>query len=117
MRKCTSCQEEKEETFFYKSGKKTQSKCKSCFNKYCADRWKQKKKDMVEYKGGLCLDCGVESTDANYVIFDFHHLDPNEKDADWKKIRQMSKIKQKLELDKCVLLCSNCHRLRHSTLI
>lgn len=49
----------------------------------------------------------------SYVIFDFHHLNPSEKDVDWSKLRLKSDESIKNELNKCVLLCSNCHRKRH----
>jgi len=68
---------------------------------------------MIEYKGGKCADCDVEFDGNNYVIFDFHHLDPATKEADWNQLRKTSVENIKKELDKCVLLCSNCHRMRH----
>ena len=68
---------------------------------------RQKLKQMaIEYKGGKCIICGY-SRCANAL--DFHHLDPTEKDFSiggktiaWEKL--------KAELDKCVLVCANCHR-------
>lgn len=71
------------------------------------------KKKAVDYKGGKCIDCDWTGDIAG---FDFHHLDPEQKDfmitginaagMKWEKI--------KTELDKCVLLCARCHRLKHS---
>lgn len=112
---CTTCNEEKFITEFYqqKDRKIGSSSCKKCFNDYCVQRWVQKKKEAIEYKGGKCEDCPASYPSEPYVIFDFHHLDPEEKDVDWGKLRLKSWDKIKLELDKCVLLCSNCHRKRH----
>ena len=66
----------------------------------------------VEYKGGCCEKCGYKK----YIgALEFHHLDPNEKDfgiADKGFIRSWDKIKK--ELDKCILVCSNCHKEIHN---
>lgn len=48
---------------------------------------------------------------------DFHHLDPTQKDFGFGAkgyTRAWSKIQK--ELDKCVMLCSNCHRETHAGL-
>lgn len=112
---CSCCQEEKElsEFYFQKDRKNGASKCKVCHNKYCIERWVNRKKESIKYKGSECIDCGKSYPSEPYVIFDFHHLNPNEKDVDWGKLRLRSWNKIKNELDKCVLLCSNCHRKRH----
>jgi hypothetical protein len=69
----------------------------------------------VELKGGKCQICGY----GKYVgALDFHHLDEKDKDFDlstrgltrsWKKIKE--------EIDKCILVCANCHREIHGGLI
>jgi hypothetical protein len=64
--------------------------------------------------GSSCVDCGISYPNTHYSVFDFHHLDPSEKDVDWSKLRLRSWDKIVKELSKCVLLCSNCHRIRHS---
>jgi len=112
---CTLCNEEKSITEFYqqKGRKNGYSQCRQCFNQYCIERWKLRKIDAIKYKGGSCVDCNVTYPTAPYVIFDFHHLDPTIKDVDWGKLRLRSWDKIVKELDKCVLLCSNCHRIRH----
>lgn len=112
---CTDCRQEKSLSEFYqqKDRKNGSSQCKNCFNKYCSERWIQKKIDAIIYKGGSCVDCNISYPEKPYVIFDFHHLDPNEKEFDWSKMRLRSFNKIVKELDKCVLLCSNCHRIRH----
>lgn len=64
----------------------------------------------IEYKGGVCMDCNNTFPPCCY---DFHHTDPSIKDTNIARIigREFENIKN--ELDKCVLLCSNCHRIRH----
>ena len=98
--------------------------CKECFN---GDSWRRKAVDevtrkkqvsigviswrqrtkikAVEYMGGSCKCCGYNKC---VWALAFHHLNPDEKDfsiggksLSWEKI--------KTELDKCVLVCTNCH--------
>jgi len=65
-----------------------------------------------EYKGGKCMICGY---DRCLEALDFHHRDPSKKGfglsakgitRSWDKTRQ--------EIDKCVLICANCHREIHA---
>ena len=46
----------------------------------------------------------------------FHHIDPSQKDADWNILRKRAWERIKIELDKCVLVCSNCHYKVHDDL-
>ena len=112
---CTSCKEEKPLSDFYqqKDRKNGTSNCRQCFNKYCTERWIDRKIEAIKYLGGSCTDCKISYPETPYPVFDFHHLDPSEKESDWTKLRKKSWDKVTKELDKCVLLCSNCHRLRH----
>ena len=58
------------------------------------------------------MDCGYS---GNPAAFDFHHTDPTTKDYDWNRLRLKSWEAIIGELAKCVLLCANCHRIRHAT--
>lgn len=71
---------------------------------------KRTKDKAIEYKGGKCIICGYNRCAS---AMDFHHLDPSKKDfaLSQNMCKAWSKIKD--ELDKCVLLCSNCHREVH----
>lgn len=44
----------------------------------------------------------------------FHHKDPNEKDFELGDSCRFSLEKLKKEVDKCQLLCANCHQGLHS---
>lgn len=114
MKQCTRCNKKKPlGEFYHRSGKRRSelySYCKRCFTDYLSRKWVQRKKDAVEYKGGKCYDC---NGDFHYAVFEFHHRDPNTKDARWIKIRQWKEERRLAELDKCDLLCANCHRMRH----
>ncbi len=98
---------------YYKDKAKTkfQCYCKSCLHEKQKQRWIKRKNEAIQYKGGKCQDCNILYP---YPVMEFHHLDPNEKDFDWNDLRYYgSKELIQNELDKCVLLCSNCHRMRH----
>lgn len=88
---------------------------KRIVNKDYKPRYRTKKRAdrlnmLVEYMGGRCQMCQKSYPPTCY---DFHHLDPAQKDfgisqillKDWDLI-----IK---EADKCALLCANCHRTAH----
>ena len=68
------------------------------------------KEKAVEYKGGKCTICGYN---RSIRAFDFHHLNPDEKDFTIGSNTNISWSKVKSEIEKCVLLCSNCHREVH----
>jgi hypothetical protein len=70
---------------------------------------KKAKAFVVDYFGDKCFDCGGSFHRACY---DVHHLDPSLKDFN---VGNVNTISDKLikELEKCVMLCSNCHRIRH----
>jgi predicted HNH restriction endonuclease len=87
-----------------------------------ADAWEKRRaaarrrKDLrdqaVAYLGGKCSICGYDTCTAG---FDFHHIDPLEKDFTISN-RMTSWAAIKSELDKCVLLCCRCHREVHDGL-
>ena len=89
--------------------------CIKCKNKF---HTKKKRKELktrsIEYKGGCCENCGYSKCiDA----LEFHHVDATQKDfgiAASGITRSWDKMK--IELDKCILLCSNCHREIHAEL-
>ena len=74
-------------------------------------RRRERKTKLVDMFGGKCADC--EQSFPN-CCYDFHHLDPSQKDA---SVANLGTMKWERILDeivgKCVMLCSNCHRIRH----
>ncbi len=102
--------------------------CKTCSREYIYDRSKGHKKTLcnscnvtefrikrkqkcIDYKGGKCEKCGYKKCNS---ALEFHHLDPSKKDfgisqngmpRSWEKVQK--------ELDKCILICSNCHKELH----
>jgi hypothetical protein len=68
------------------------------------------KERAIEYKGGKCEKCGYKKCNR---ALEFHHTSPNEKDFTISKYSVLSWNKVKIELDKCILICANCHRELH----
>ena len=78
-------------------------------------RARQKKKfQALEYRGGMkCSRCGFDEPIPD--VYDLHHRDPGEKDPNWNKMKTNNWPFERLkeELDKCDVLCANCHRTVH----
>lgn len=83
------------------------------YNRLKSHRQKLKEKS-INYKGGCCEKCGYDRCNS---ALEFHHLDPNEKDFGIGSYSILSWEKIKLELDKCIMVCANCHREIHHNLI
>jgi 5-methylcytosine-specific restriction endonuclease McrA len=70
---------------------------------------RRKIKEMaIAYKGGECQICTYSRFQG---ALDLHHLNPKEKSfgiADKGYTRSWERVQ--IELDKCILLCANCHR-------
>ncbi|TSD02121.1 MAG: HNH endonuclease [Parcubacteria group bacterium Athens0714_25] len=79
-----------------------------CKSKFFVDkRRKDIKKKSLQYKGGACQICGYNKCENALA---FHHLEPAAKDfgvSEKGYTRSWDRVKS--ELDKCILLCSNCH--------
>ncbi len=86
-----------------KRGGHLRTKCNSCISNY---RRAEKKKRAVEYKGGKCQKCGYNKC---IRALEFHHRDRSTKSFEIGQDLCRSWVLLKAELDKCDLLCSNCH--------
>lgn len=79
-------------------------------NEYQRRRRDKRKDKLIEKFENKCYDCGQT---FHKCAYDFHHINPLEKnlklpqllDRNWNTILE--------EIDKCIMLCSNCHRIRH----
>lgn len=109
-RKCSICKEIKDEIDFYTAGNHyLSSHCKECSVKHTKQRTKQKKKQCIDYLGGKCLGCNATTETLNINAFSFHHRDPKEKSFEICRHLNLKWSTLKNELDKCDLLCLNCH--------
>ena len=77
------------------------------------DKHRERRIAAFKYFGEKCHDCGLKSSSKNYIVFDFHHLKPERKEIRLADAFDVSDIRFWREISKCVMLCSNCHRLRH----
>ena len=85
--------------------------CVKCQNIYLKNKRLKLKNELVKYKGGKCEICGY---DKCISALEFHHLDPSEKKFGISKnISGHSLEECKKEVDKCILVCANCHREIH----
>jgi len=74
-------------------------------------RRKEIRQLAIKYKGGRCLICHYSKC---LKALEFHHLESDKKDFGISaKGYTRSWNATKKELDKCVLLCANCHRELH----
>ena len=78
---------------------------RNLYRKYRSNKCKDK---AIELLGGKCKDCGnIYPRD----IYDFHHIGQKEFDISRVLGRKWEIIEK--ELMNCILLCANCHRIRH----
>jgi hypothetical protein len=118
VRKCKRCKRTKTLSKFANAGtikgvKYKRRLCKKCYT-ISKSKARQKKRDWyVEYKSTLlCENCGY---DKNPRVLHFHHK--NKKD----KMHNVSDMigngysidSVKKEINKCIVLCSNCHQENH----
>lgn len=86
-------------------------RCKKCAVESVQLRRDKLKTMAVEYKGGCCEICGYNKSIA---ALEFHHLNAADKEysiGDKGYTRSWENIKN--EIDKCILVCANCHREIH----
>lgn len=129
---CTSCRNEKSLSDFRKDKQRKdgyQSHCKQCARERhksaYASKYKVKHKEsadvrrartiqlILEYKLAHPCQCG----ETEPVCLDFHHLDMSEKDFIISQNKNRSWESLQSELQKCVVLCSNCHRKVHAGIL
>ncbi|KKN26718.1 hypothetical protein LCGC14_0871990 [marine sediment metagenome] len=102
--KKTECKICDREYIYRRRSGHTINKCNSCMAN--SKRLKLKKK-MVKYKGGQCFMCRYNRC---LQALEFHHRNPKTKKfcLSGAHCRKWTIIKK--ELDKCSLVCSNCHK-------
>ena len=75
---------------------------------------------LYKYKGDSCEYCGTTVEEMirkfqSYARFKLHHIDPAKKSPEYDNlIRRNLSSEQLDEVDKCALLCGNCHDTLHS---
>ncbi|WP_027856931.1 hypothetical protein [Marinobacterium jannaschii] len=76
---------------------------------------------LYKYRGDRCSHCGksVEEMVARYGtfnrMFEFHHVEPEQKCSDYTVLMKRSISAEQIEeVDKCLLLCRDCHGIIHA---
>lgn len=124
---CNKCKKEKSiEDFSINNTRKDgrNSICKECFRIYRNNHYKENRQYYInkareykkqaresfnEFKAQLkCSNCG----ESRWWLLDFHHLDPTKKEKEVVNLVQSPRKLEK-EIQKCIVLCSNCHRDLH----
>jgi len=85
----------------------SKTKCNSCRT---AKRRETLKQQFCKLKGNECEQCGYSAYPETLI---FHHKDPSKKDFSIASGYTKSLYTVLKELDKCSLLCHNCHREEH----
>ena len=111
---CKHCGETDTSKFVSRGhGRICRSVCKACHARYTIERFREYRRKAVSLKGDKCCRCGYNKCIG---ALEFHHRDPAKKDPKWRQMR-LWKIERILkELEKCELVCSNCHREIHWSL-
>jgi len=128
-KKCSFCKKEKSLDCFSKASSKKDGLntiCKECSNAYHKLHYLKNKKDYIskakahrkkvvlwlkDYKAQLgCEICG----ENHPATLDFHHTNADEKEFNISQmVRRFSKERVLIEIAKCCVWCSNCHRKHH----
>ena len=130
MKSCSICKESKGSASFYKNRAMKdglQSYCKDCslsrrIKYYKANKsyYKNKNKEQqskardylkVKKQSSKCSKC----SESRWYVLDFHHKEANKKleGLSAMVMRGYSLENIQKEIEKCVLLCANCHRELH----
>lgn len=77
------------------------------------NRRRELKAEAIAYLGGKCIICGL--ADGISEVYEFHHKLPETKEFTMAWLITHTKTLSDLtrELDKCDLVCGNCHRVVH----
>ena len=127
LKYCPKCKRTLPKAFFNKKRKGLQYCCRDC-NKACLKKHykentqhyifktKKRKSDtrawINSYKSKLkCARCG-ENT---FACLDFHHTNPETKEVSIARVWKMGWSTKRIEkeIEKCIVLCANCHRKEH----
>jgi hypothetical protein len=118
-RQCKGCKEYMIlSEFAYHSVKskdhRLRSYCRPCDSKRVLEYQRKNKERAVAHLGDKCTICGYCRCLRS---LQFHHLDPKEKEFTFGNKKWLRWEKMLEELNKCILLCANCHGEIHEGVI
>lgn len=118
---CRVCRKDLPEDNFslrLKNSNKRHSICLSCKRKYDQNIIDNKKYDLSNWlksEFGNCIKCD----ESRLHLLDFHHIEPDKKEINVSRLLngtaslETTKKRLVVEAQRCVRLCSNCHRDYH----
>ena len=129
MKTCVHCKRDKDESEFHRKTKdKLHSRCKECKKKYDKEWYKDnaRRRKLLNERGNErrirnqkfirdykiskgCEKCGYNKT---YYALEFHHTNKN-KEYVISRMRTHSIETILKEIEKCLVVCANCHREIH----
>ena len=83
-------------------------------------RQAKRRRERKAFMDGICLYYGCRNPDCKWdgeyqpCQLDFHHFNPDDKLIEVAKMESWSYDKIVAEIDKCVVVCRNCHPLVHN---
>lgn len=126
MKKCNSCQKDKEDSDFNKCASKPgglSNKCKECNKnylknhydnnkRYYLDKNNRRKLNIRKYILSKKIEC-VKCGESHAACLDFHHKENKTINISEIFLWMWSVKRIDSELAKCEILCANCHRKLH----
>lgn len=128
MKVCTGCKKSKELSEFHRKGEGYQAQCKVCRTAYDRDQYQNNpaqrkvrkdsilryKKEFREWYNSLkeepCSDCGIQ---YHFSAMEWDHIPGKGKSENLSTLAHYGNKKKVLEeIEKCELVCSNCHSIR-----
>jgi hypothetical protein len=124
---CARCNKEKSVSEFHKKGKGYQWICKECRKEYHRQHYLANKETYIkkarDYRDALREDikkdlrCAICKEDEPCCL-EFHHNDPTKKEiAVARLFLSGNRAKILVEIEKCTVLCSNCHKKFHAGVV
>jgi hypothetical protein len=131
MKRCSTCKEEKDELCFSWKNKAKGvlcTQCKICQRTYSKQHYQSNKQEYIdrskrdakkvysklrELIHSLKLVCS-RCDETHPAALDFHHTDPTQKDFEISSCGSRKRVLA--EINKCIVLCANCHRKLHYNL-
>ena len=127
-KRCSRCHVIKEHSEFHLNSARKDGRynyCIPCRKEYDAEYQKNNRDKINEQQrlyrtkqrewwfevteGLVCVTCG----EPDFIVLEFHHRDPGTKKFGLANYNKFSKRKVLEEMEKCDVLCANCHRRLH----
>lgn len=92
-----------------KNGTKIKNLCKPCDNIKSSNKMQEGRQYLYNYLlEHQCVDCG----NNNPIVLEFDHINPATKLYNVSDMKGSTIEKINLEISKCEVVCSNCHKIR-----